>query len=631
MFGYMGKLLFVNLSTGATEVRDLLEEDARNFLGGYGIGAKILYDEMPANTDPFGEDSMIGFVSGAVNGTGVLFGGRFTVVSKSPVTGGWNDANSGGFFGPALKRAGYDAVFVKGIAQKPVYIFIDDGKVEILDAAELWGKTTLQTEAVIEEKYGSKAKSALIGPAGENLSLIAAVMNDGHRAAGRGGSGAVMGSKKLKAIVVRGNQEIPVFHKQAIQENNKAVLEFMKGPGTGFTNMFGNFGTGAGYVASTQNNDAGIKNWSSSAAEYDADVANPVSSQGIDNTKTKKFACANCPLGCGAFHDFPSERWDLKHSPRPEYETMGTFGSMLLNSDVESIFQSNNLCNEYGLDTISAGCTVAWAMECFESGVLSLEELDGIKLSWGNGDAIVAITEKIGKGEGVGKILMLGSQAAADHFGKGHEYLVVASGIEEPQHDSRLAYGLARVYQYDPTPGRHVKGGMGMFVTHRSGHSVDYRGTGYADMSGAANCETTNCSGFCLFGANNPPGIVKKQVEAVTGFSYSAADWQALGLRIFNMRHVFNLREGLRRKDFTLSQRMYESNPPFEGPIAGNMVNHELLGDNFFNALGWDMNMVPLRQMLSQLGGMDKPIQDVCPPPPGPPPAPPPDEAPQEG
>jgi len=372
-----------------------------------------------------------------------------------------------------------------------------------------------------------------------------------------------------------------------------------------------------------------VKNWGGAGVvDYPADIAGPVGSQGIDSTKVRKYACSNCPLGCGAFHDYPSERWDLKHSPRPEYETMGVFGSMCLNGDVEAVFQSNNLCNEYGLDTISTGGTVAWAMECFENGVLSLEEMDGIKLNWGNGDAIVAVTEKIGKGEGVGKILMLGSRGAADHFGKGHEYLVTASGIEEPMHDSRMAYGLTRVYQYDPTPGRHVKGGIGMFITHTAGHNVDYKGTGYADINGAANTELQNASGFCMFGSNNPPGV-RAQVEAATGFTYSAPEWFALGLRIFNMRHAFNIREGLRRKDFTLSKRLYESNPPAEGPLAGIKVDHELLADNFFNALGWDRDMVPMRQALANLGGMDSIISVVCPPPPGPP-GPPPDEEPKE-
>jgi len=620
MYGFMGKLVFVNLSTGAIEIRDLKEEDARNFLGGYGLGAKILYEEMPANADVFGEDSMIGLVAGPTAGTGVMFGGRYSVVSKSPVTGGWNDASSGGYFAPVLKSAGFDGIFINGISDKPVYILLDDGKVEIKDASDLWGKTTLQTEEAIAELYGSKANAALIGPAGENLSYISAVMNDGHRAAARGGSAAVMGSKKLKAVVVRGSRKVPVFDLKAIGDNNRVVMDAMKASGRYDPN--GSLGTGAGYVMSTQGGAAGVKNWGGSGVgDYPEELGQPVSSHGLEPYKTAKYGCAQCPRACGAFHDYPSERWDLRHSPRPEYETMGSFGSMLLNGDVESILQCNNLCNEYGLDTISAGSTVAWAMECFENGVLSAEELDGVKLNWGNGDAIVAITEKIGKGEGVGKILMLGTQAAADHFGKGHEYLVVASGIEEPHHDSRLNYGLCRVYQYDPTPGRHVKGGLGFGVRHTTGHNLDYRGTGYDDMLGASNIETHNASGFCLFGANNPPDIVKKQTEAVTGFTYSAPEWLALGLRIFNMRHAFNLREGMRRNDFPMTERMYKSDPPFDGPLAGIHVDYELVADNFFNAIGWSMDLVPLPKSLDLLGGLEQVKADLYPPPP-PPPAP---------
>jgi aldehyde:ferredoxin oxidoreductase len=214
MFGYTGKLLFVDLTTGQTEVRALDEATAKNFIGGPSLGAKILYDEMPANTPVFAPESMVGFVSGPTNGTGALMGGRYTVVSKSPVTGGWNDANSGGHFGPILRKSGFDGVFVKGISPKPVYIFIDDGKVELRDASKIWGLTTVETEEAIKEELGDKNVGiALIGPAGENLSNMAAVMNDNHRAAGRGGTGAVMGSKKLKALVCRGSQKLEVKDK----------------------------------------------------------------------------------------------------------------------------------------------------------------------------------------------------------------------------------------------------------------------------------------------------------------------------------------------------------------------------------------------------------------------------------
>ena len=617
MFGYMGKMLFANLSERTLEDRPLSESDARNFLGGPSLGAKVLYENMPKDCDAFAEESMFGIVTGPLTGTRAFFSGRYTVVSKSPVTGGWNDANSGGFFGPALKHAGYDAVFVNGISETPVYIFIDEGKAQILDATEAWGLKTEETEEYFKKIHGDKINVALVGPAGESLSNVAAVMNDGHRAAGRGGTGAVMGSKKLKAIVVSGSLSVEVADSAKLTECNRAISEFMKGPGKMMADGFGTFGTGMLYNNSTQNGDSGIKNWSGAGvvdyAGQEASMA--ISSIGIDKFKTAKYSCANCPLGCGAFHNYTegTRGWDLSHAPRPEYETMASFGSMLLNTDAECIFICNEICNAYGLDTISAGSIVAWAMEAYNEGALTLDDLDGIDLKWGNADAIIALTEKIGKGEGVGAILAKGTQAAAKHFGKGEEFLVVASGIEEPQHDSRLGYGLSRTYKYDPTPGRHVKGGIGMGVQVPAG-GIDYSSTGHQDKLGVADTELTNSSGYCLFGGMcTPPGGLLDLINAVTGFNYSKADSIDLGMRMYNMRALFNVREGLRRKDFTLSPRFTAAPPPTEGPIAGNVIDVEKLADNFFNAIGWDGDGVPLRQTLEHLGGFDEAIAELYP------------------
>lgn len=613
MNGYMGKMLFVNLSNNKIEVRSLDEDVAKKFIGGPALGAKVLYDEMPANADVFSEESMVGFVTGPLNGTKAFYGGRYTVVSKSPVNGGWNDANSGGFFGPNLKRAGFDAVFVNGISPKPVYIFIDNGNAEIRDASMLWGFTTTETENALQAIHG-KISVALIGPSGENLSNFAAVMNDGHRAAGRGGTGAVIGSKKLKALVVKGNEKISIADEKMLNLVNKEIKTNMESlPAAQMVGAFKAYGTGVTYNSSVLTGDAGIKNWSGAGiVDYPEAIAFPVSSVGIDKYKTKSYHCSACPLGCGAFLDMPSEKWNLKNTPRPEYETMGAFGSNLLNGDIESICRANELCNEYGTDTISTGGTISWAIECFENKVLSQEELDGIELTWGNADAIVAMTEKICKNEGVGKILAKGSKAAADIFKKGHEYLVVASGIEEPHHDSRFSYGLSRTYQYDPTPGRHVKGGLGIGKSHVTGHNIDYTGTGNEDMQGVIKTEIVNASGACFFiTLSTSLDTLVKMISSVTGFNYSPEEVKDLGLRLFNMRHAFNLREGKRRKDFTLSKRMYESGPPSSGPISNIKVDHELLADNFFNAIGWDMNAVPLKESLEKLGGFEKVISDL--------------------
>ncbi len=611
MYGYAGKLLFVDLSKKTCEVKALDEDIAKNYIGGPSLGAKILYDNMPANTDVFSEDSMVGFVSGPLNNTPALFGGRYTVVSKSPVTGGWNDSNSGGFFGPSLKKAGFDAVFVKGISEEPVYIYIEDGKACICDASQIWGKTTKETENWLKEKHGDKINAALIGPAGENMSLIASVMNDTHRAAGRGGSAAVIGSKKLKALVVKGDMKTEVFDRDAVMELNKLMMEVMKGPGAGFAGGFGTYGSGVGFTGSTLSGDAGVKNWSGSGvADYPEDIANPVGSIGLDQYKVKKYNCSNCPLGCGAHLSIPDDRWDLSDSPRPEYETQGAFGSLLLNPDPKALCRCNNICNEYGLDTISTGSTIAWAMECFNEGVLTKEELDGIELKWGDPEAIVALCEKIAKNEGVGAVLAKGSREACRILGKGEQYLVVASGIEEPQHDSRLAWGLARTYQYDPTPGRHVKGGLGMAPCI---NGFDYDSTGPKDRAGVVDTEIMNASGYCLFGnAITPPGHKVKLFSAVTGFEYSESEAEALGLRSFNMRHAFNLREGFKREDFTLSERYTKSPLPATGPLANITVDAERIADNFFDAMEWDKESLrPSKKMLEEIGGMEKVVEDL--------------------
>lgn len=611
MFGYAGKLLFVDLTAGTLEDRVLDEKMARDFLGGPALGARILYENMPAHADVFGPESMVGFVGGPMNNTGGLFGGRYTVVSKSPVTGGWNDANSGGYFAPALKKSGYDGVFIKGISDHPVYIYIEDGKAQILDASEVWGKTTLATEAWFREKHGDDVKAALIGPGGERQSLIACIMNDEHRAAGRGGSGAVIGSKKLKALVVKGNIPTEVADREALIRVNREIADFMKGPAAGFTQSFGEYGTGVGFVSSVLSGDAGIKNWSGSGvADYPEEVANPVGSIGMGPFKKKKYNCSNCPLGCGAIMDIPSDKYDLKDAPRPEYETQGAFGSLLLNHDVASVAQCNNLCNEYGLDTISTGSTIAWAMECYNEGVLSREDLDGIDLTWGNSDAIVELCEKVCRGEGVGAVLSQGSVSACRHFGKGEEFLVTASGIEEPQHDSRLSHGLARTYQFDPTPGRHVKGGLGM---NPLPEDFDYNNSGEQDKQGVITREISNSGGFCFFGEMcTPPDAYKRLLEAATGFVYTPEEYADLGVRMYLMRHAFNLREGMSRKNFTLSKRYTLSPPPTTGPLKDANVPAKELADSFFTAMHLDHEtLVPKKEYVEKIGGLEIAAKDL--------------------
>ena len=502
--GYAGKLLFVDLTKGTLEERPLSEVLAKNFIGGYGIGARVLYDMMKPGVDPLGPDNVLGFMTGPLNGTGALFGGRYTVVCKSPVTGGWNDANSGGFFGPELKRAGFDGVFVTGISPKPVYLFIKDGKAEMRDGRALWGKDcTDAQEALIQEIGEPKLRAAIIGPAGEKLSLMACVINDTHRAAGRGGCGAVMGSKNLKALVARGTQKIPVADPEKMKQVNGEILVWMKnGPTVELLKGLGAFGTGVGTAGSGLTGDAPVKNWGGvGVVDMGEERLTKLATFSYDaKYNTKKYACAQCPLGCGAHYSVKEGKWPAEATDRPEYETLGAFGTMTLNDDIESIIKCNDICNRYGLDTISVGATVTWAMECYGNGILSLEDTGGIELTWGNAESIVALTQAIADQTGFGKVLALGSAKAAEKLGKGVEYLQTVRGIELPMHDPRSAPGFARTYQHDPTPARHVKGGMGMMQMMMPPEAkYNYEGTGPMDVGATCGTEIKNVSGLCVF------------------------------------------------------------------------------------------------------------------------------------
>ncbi len=420
--GYVGKMLFVDLSKGKIETKELTEEVAQRFVGTYGIGARVLYDMMKPGVDPLGPEAALGFVTGPLNGTGALFGGRYAVVCKSPVTGGWSDANSGGYFGPELKKAGFDAVFVSGSADRPVYIYIEDGKAEIRDAANLWGKMSVETlEALIEETGEKNLRAAVIGPAGEKQSLMACIINDRHRAAGRGGAGAVMGSKKLKAIAVKGTGEVPVADPEKLKEVNRMATDGMKnGSNAETVKGYSNYGTGMGTSGYALSGDSPVKNWGGvGVLDFGEESARKIDSIALDKYKTRKYACASCALGCGAYFQVDEGEWPVGETFRPEYETAAAFGTLCLNDNAESIMKCNHICNEYGLDTISAGATVAWAIECYENGLFTKEETGGIELTWGNARAIVEITQAMADRTGFGEVLALGSAKAAEKLGKG--------------------------------------------------------------------------------------------------------------------------------------------------------------------------------------------------------------------
>ena len=618
MKGYAGKLLFVDLTNESYEYRDLDEQLARDFLGGYGIGAKILYEEMPAHTEPFAPESMLGFITGALNGTSALLAGRYMVVSKSPVYKGWNDANSGGSFGPFMRMAGVDGIFFKGIASHPVYLFIDDGNVEIRDASHLWGmRITEVTDALIDEIGDKRIGIASIGPGGERMAWTAAIMNDKHRACGRGGTGAVMGSKKLKAVVVRGTHKLEKADAEALKALNKATRENQKtGPEAPIAEFFSHFGTNGTYPDSVLTGDASVKNWKGAGVvDLEQDQIAPCASGETDKgRRIKNFACNACPIGCGAIYSLDYGDYHAEETGRPEYETTGMFGSMMLNGNPDVINTCNHIINEYALDTISVGATIAWAMEMYEDGHLSKDDLNGIELTWGNGDAIIAMTEAVCKGEGIGAILQNGSRFASKHFQVGDYALATASGIELAQHDPRNGPGLSRTYMIDPTPGRHVKGGLGALCGFAPPEvKYVYDDKGEEDANNTCEKEADNAAGFCEFSHMAvPPGMWRELTNAVTGFDYTPEEWKNLGLRIFIQRAAFNIREGFLRDHWYLDDRMLGKPPLEEGPLTGITIDAETMVDEFLKYMGFDVATgVPLRETMERIGGLEHVIADI--------------------
>jgi aldehyde:ferredoxin oxidoreductase len=465
LYGYAGKMLFVDLSTGSIQERPLEEKVARDFLGGYGLGAKILYGAQAGGADPLGPEAMFGVTTGPLVGVGVNYGVRHQIVGKSPLTGTWGDSSSGGDFARNLKRAGYDAVFITGISDKPVYLWVKDGVVEIRDAAHLWGLSTWDAEDRLKEELQEPGLSACtIGPAGEMQSLIACVITDKGNAAGRSGLGAVMGSKRLKAIVARGTQDVPVADLPLLRGLIKSVAQSSSSDPRAAS--MSKYGTSAGTARSILSGDCPIKNWGGSGPD-EMPNAEQISDEGVIKYLVKYVTCTGCAAHCNGVVKVDDGPYAIAWAQKPEYETLGAFGAMLLNDNMESIITLNAICDRYGIDTISAGGTIAWAIESYENGMLTQRDTDGLELTWGNHQAIVALMDKMARREGFGAILADGSQRAAERIGRGSElYAIHIHGQEPPMHDPKMdvvrenpwgrRYGLALAYQTDAAPARHT-------------------------------------------------------------------------------------------------------------------------------------------------------------------------------
>jgi len=590
--GYVGKIGFINLSNGEMREQELDDSLARDFIGGHGLGARILFEMQKGGVDPLGPDNILGFVTGPLTGTPVPTGGRYAVVCKSPLTGGWGDANSGGFFGPELKFAGWDALFISGIAPRPSYLLVTNAGIEIKDASHLWGKDAIETEEALASEIGDpKVRVACIGPASEKLSLISGVCNDKGRYAGRSGVGAVMGSKKLKAVVVRGKSKVAVVDSASIKKLSQEFTRKMKD--VGFIQTLIKYGTCGNTVAVVGSGVSPVKNWQLTGTESFPTVEK-IGGDNVIAYETKKYGCFSCPVRCGGITTVPSGKYPVKETHKPEYETVAAFGNMCLNDDL--------MCNRSGLDTISAGSVIAFAMECYENGIITKADTDGIELIWGNSEAMVAMTEKIGRREGFGDVLADGVMVAAKKIGKGAEKFAMHVGGQEPGlHNATFFPGRGTGFVADPTPGRHtaaapytrcdVNASAGPYKELQvSGfEKYQYAGKGPAAAANTNYWQVAASAGVCLmpvvFSGFYP---LLELINGVTGWDMSPSEALTTGARIQTLRQLFNVREGITPSDFRLPDRMAGIPPQSAGPLEGVTVDIDTLTREYREAMEWD-------------------------------------------
>lgn len=591
---YAGHLLRINLTTGNVSSEELDKKAAYNFIGGRGLASRILYDEIDPKTDPMGPDNKLLLATGPLTGTPIPASARYMVVTKSPLTGAIACSNSGGFFPAELKYAGYDIVLVEGKAQEPVYIWIKNDRVEIRDAKAIWGKTTNETEDAIIAETDPEAKVASIGPAGENKVRFASVINDKHRSAGRSGVGAVMGSKNLKAVAVRGTVGIKPADKEAFRTECMRLIKLVSGHpaalgmrakgttnGVNIANKFGVYPT---------------RNYQSGVFEHYQEIGPEKMHKTVF---VRARACAGCPVACKRVTQLNTEKYK-GIGEGPEYETLYSFGGMTGVSDIYAITKANYLCNELGLDTISTGATIACAMEMYEKGFISEEQV-GRSLTFGDADAMVDMVDKIGRRQGFGDILAEGSYRMAEEFGA-PQLSISVKKQELAGWGARAFKGMGLNYATGNRGACHTKANtMGVELF---GKMSPFATEGKAEL--IANTQNAiaafDSTGLCLF----VNGIIKTKdvislLKSGAGSEYDDKSFAAAGARIWNLERMFNLRAGFTSADDILPKRLLEEPMP-EGPGKGQVVELDRMLPEYYQLRGWDQQGRPTQEKLAELG-----------------------------
>ncbi|MHA2224648.1 MAG: aldehyde ferredoxin oxidoreductase family protein [Candidatus Hodarchaeales archaeon] len=627
----------IDLTTSKTSITSNSFNDSffSNYLGGIGSAAEFLLRNMSAKVDPLGPDNYLCFLTGVLSGTNAQFSGRFTVVGKSPLTGTWGEANSGGRFGPELKKAGIDLLFIKGRASELSILYVNDGKIQVLPSSDLKSLDCVQTEEKLKGKYGPKIQVASIGMAGEKKVLISGIVTDKGRIAARCGLGAVMGSKNLKAIVVRGTQSVPISDPQALKDLrilfNKRIKKgpsFLLKPSLKLSTKFApwlrrfqiknysaigptsiviesyrRWGTAAGTSVCVETGDSPVKNWNGCFKDFPLDRSVKLTADNVTQYRTRKYACKSCPLACGGIVSYTDDRYSISNARKPEFETLAMLGPNLLNDDLGSIIAISDYCNKQGLDVIEIGSILGFLMEAIEKRKVSKEDLDGLHLSWGNSSNIMEIIQKIVSREGIGNILADGLGNAAKQL-DAEEIAIQINNQAIPAHDPRFMKSMIIPYKLDPAPGRHtpfVEALLGLSNFDKMFPSLE-RENRVHDFY--CYHQVISSIGLCQFGlvTGNLPAL--EFTNIVTGLDLSVGDFITIGERILTLKHLFNLREGINPLNFRFPPRILSKAK--DGPNKDVSImeeeEKEILG-NFLGSMKWDkVSTEPDLAHLKELG-----------------------------
>jgi aldehyde:ferredoxin oxidoreductase len=598
MAGWMGQILRINLSKEEVSTEELDLDLAKDYIGARGLGTKIFYDEVDPQVDPLSAGNKLIFATGPLTGTAAVSAGRYNVVTKSPLTGGIAASNAGGYFPSEIKYAGYDLVIFEGKAKRPVHIVIDDDQVEIKSASDLWGKTTREADNQLRAEYGDNFKISTIGPAGENLVKFACVMNDRERAAGRSGVGAVMGSKNLKAVVVRGTQGVQVADKDQFKDVLRDSLD--KIHESGVTNE-GLPALGTAVLVNIVNEHGNLpaRNFQKSIFSKAEQVSGE---KLVDELLVKNKACASCPIGCGRVSLVAEGDYEC-FGEGPEYETIWAFGPDCEVDDLEAITKANSICNELGLDTITMGTTIACAMELSEKGIIDKDEI-GLDLSFGNAKAMVDAVKLTGNKEGFGELLAEGSYRLAEKYGA-TDYSMSSKKQEYPAYDPRGSQGMGLEYATSNRGGCHVRGYMTSPEILGIPEALDpFAVEGKAEWTKIFQDLTAvvDSSGVCLFTTFALGGDdICKFLEAVTGAGYTEAEMMKAGERIWNLERLFNMKAGISPDEDKIAKRLLEV-PVSEGPTEGNVVDLDTMLKEYYEVRDWTVDGEIKEEKLAELG-----------------------------